>query len=79
LLSLPQVRFGGESGKTVHLEVDPDLVAVRVRRGRSLREGPVRSPEAALLDEMETTFRVGCMSGWTTARRRRSMALVTHT
>jgi hypothetical protein len=52
-LHMPEVRFGGENGKAVRLEVDPDLVAVRARRGRSLREGPVRSPEAALLDEME--------------------------
>ncbi len=50
---MPEVRFGGEDGKTVHLEVDPDLVAVRARRGRSLREGPVPPPEATLLDEME--------------------------
>jgi hypothetical protein len=50
---MPEVRYGGENGKTVQLEVDPDLVAVRTRRGRSLREGPVPRPEAALLDEME--------------------------
>jgi len=50
---MPEVRFGGENGKSVHLEVDPELVAVRVRRGRSLREGPVQSPTAATLDEME--------------------------
>jgi subtilisin family serine protease len=50
---MPEVRYGGENGKTVQLEVDPDLMAVRSRRGRTLREGPVQRPEAALLDEME--------------------------
>src|SRR5215210_3378851 len=50
---MPEVRYGGEGGKAVRLEVDPELVAVRVRRGGSLREGPVARPEAALLDEME--------------------------
>jgi hypothetical protein len=48
-----EVRYGGENGKMVQLEVDPDLLAVRVRRGGSLREGPVPRPEAALLNEME--------------------------
>ncbi len=50
---MPEVRYGGENGKTVQLEVDPDLVVVRARRGGSLREGPVPRPEAGLLDEME--------------------------
>jgi subtilisin family serine protease len=50
---MPEVRYGGENGKTFHLEVDPDLVAVRARRGGSLREGPVPGPEAALLNEVE--------------------------
>jgi subtilisin family serine protease len=50
---MPEVRYGGEDGKAVRLEVDPELVAVRVRRGSSLREGPVARPEAALLDDME--------------------------
>ncbi len=53
---MPEVRYGGEDGKTVRLEVDPDLVAVRARRGGSLREGPVPRPEAGLLDEMETVL-----------------------
>jgi hypothetical protein len=53
---MPEVRYGGGNGKTVQLEVDPDLVAVRVRRGGSLREGPVPRPEARLLDEMETVL-----------------------
>jgi hypothetical protein len=38
------------------LEVDPDLVAVRARRGRSLREGPVTPPEAALVENMESVL-----------------------
>ena len=53
---MPEVRYGGGNGKTVQLEVDPDLVAVRARRGGSLREGPVQRPEAGLLDEMETVL-----------------------
>ncbi|MBA3490871.1 MAG: S8 family serine peptidase [Rubrobacteraceae bacterium] len=53
---MPEVTYGGENGKTVQLEVDPDLVAVRARRGRSLREGPVTPPEAALLDNMESVL-----------------------
>ena len=56
LVHMPEVRYGGGNGKTVQLEVDPDLVAVRVRRGGSLREGPVPRPEAGLLDEMETVL-----------------------
>ena len=56
LIEMPEVRYGGQNGKTIQLEVDPDLVAVRARRGRSLREGPVPPPEAALLDEMETVL-----------------------
>jgi hypothetical protein len=51
---MPEVTYGGENGKTVRLEVDPDLVAVRARRGRSLREGPVTPPEAALVENMES-------------------------
>ena len=53
LVHMPEVRYGGENGETTHLEVDPDLVVVRARRGDSLREGPVPGPEAALLKEME--------------------------
>jgi len=53
---MPEVTYGGENGKTVRLEVDPDLVAVRARRGRSLREGPVTPPEAALVDAMESVL-----------------------
>jgi Subtilase family len=50
---MPGVTYGGENGKTVQLEVDPDLVVVRARSGESLREGPVPRREAALLDEVE--------------------------
>jgi hypothetical protein len=55
-LQMPEARYGGEDGKTIQLEVDPDLVAVRARRGRSLREGPVAPPEAALLDDMDSVL-----------------------
>jgi Subtilase family len=55
-LQMPEVTYGGENGKTVQLEEDPELVAVRARRGRSLREGPVTPPEAALLDDMESVL-----------------------
>ena len=50
---MPEVRYGGENGKTMRLTVDPDLVAVRSRRGRSLRDGPVAGPEAELLSDMD--------------------------
>src|SRR5215211_6926292 len=53
-LHMPEARFGGENGKTVHLEVDPELVAVRARRGRSLREGPVPRSGAAGRDGART-------------------------
>jgi hypothetical protein len=53
---MPEARYGGEDGKTIQLEVDPELVAVRARRGRSLREGPVAPPEAALLDDMDSVL-----------------------
>src|SRR5919112_5875139 len=55
-LQMPEVTYGGENGKKVQLVEDPDLVAVRARRGRSLREGPVTPPEAALLDDMESVL-----------------------
>src|SRR5829696_8358078 len=55
-VNMPEVTYGGENGKTAELEVDPDLVAVRARRGGSLREGPVRGREAALLNEMDTVL-----------------------
>ena len=51
-----EVTYGGENGQKVTFKVDPRLVAVRVRRGRSLREGPVTPPEAALLDDMESVL-----------------------
>ncbi len=51
-----EVTYGGENGETVTFKVDPALVAVRARRGRSLREGPVTPPEAALLDDMESVL-----------------------
>src|SRR5215212_9052460 len=53
LVHMQEVRYGGENGKRVQLEVDPDLVVVRARRGGSLREGPVPRPETVLLDELE--------------------------
>lgn len=50
---MPEVRYGGENGTTLRLEVEPELVAVRSRRSASLRQGPVSPPEVELLDEME--------------------------
>lgn len=50
---MPEVTFGGKDGQKLELEVDPDLVAVRTYSRRSLREGPVRHPESALLEDME--------------------------
>jgi len=55
---MPDVKYGGKQGETIHLEIDPDLLAVRTRSRRSFRAGPVARPEAALLDNMDlvTTF-----------------------
>ena len=50
---MPEVKYGGQNGETIQLEVDPELVAVRARRGDSLHEGPVPGTEAGLLNEME--------------------------
>ena len=50
---MPQVTYGGKQGETVDLVVDPDLLAVRTRSRRGLRAGPVPSPEAALVDDMD--------------------------
>jgi hypothetical protein len=52
-----EATYGGEDSETLQLEVDPDLVAVRTHSRRSLREGPVQQPEAALLNEMERVLR----------------------
>src|SRR4029434_10998991 len=50
---MPEVTYGGKNGQKLELEVDPSLVAVRTYSRRSLREGPVRRPESALLEDME--------------------------
>lgn len=50
---MPTVTFGGKEGEKVQLEVDPNLVAVRTRSGRSFRAGPVAGPEAATLEDMD--------------------------
>jgi len=50
---MPEVKYGGKNGKTVELEVDENLLAVRTRSRRSFREGPVPRREAALLEGME--------------------------
>src|SRR5215211_1858442 len=69
---MPEVRYGGKNGKRVQLEVDPDLVAVRARRGGSLREGPVPPPEARLLNEMEPVLSFPEVSVEVYRRRERS-------
>jgi hypothetical protein len=69
---MPEVTYGGENGKTVQLEVDPDLVAVRARRGGSLREGPVPGSEADLLNEMEPVLSFPEVSVEVYRRRERS-------
>lgn len=69
---MPKVKYGGKDGKTIQLEVDPNLLAVRTRSRRSFREGPVPRPEAALLDDME--FVLGFPeAGVEVYRRRESM------
>ena len=72
LVHMPEVRYGGENGKTIQLKVDPDLVVVRARRGESLREGPVPGAEAALLNEMEPVLSFPEVSVEVYRRRERS-------
>jgi subtilisin family serine protease len=50
---MPEVRFGGREGTVVRLREDPDLVVVRTRSRRSLREGPVPRPEAQALQDLD--------------------------
>ena len=50
---MPEVTYGGKDGEKLELEVDPNLVAIRTHSRKSLREGPVRRPESALLEGME--------------------------
>ena len=50
---MPQLRYGGKTGKLIRYEVDPELVVVRTRSKQSFRSGPVPRPEMALLQDME--------------------------
>jgi subtilisin family serine protease len=50
---MPTVSYGDSKDEKVQLEVDPDLVAVRTRSGRSLRAGPVPAQESAVLEDMD--------------------------
>ena len=72
VVHMPEVRYGGGKGKTIQLKVDPELVAVRARRGESLREGPVLGSEAALLNEMEPVLSFPEVSVEVYRRRERS-------
>ncbi len=38
---MSQVTYGGKQGETIQLEVGLDLIAVRTRSRRSLRDRPV--------------------------------------
>lgn len=69
---MPSVTYGGKGGQTVKLEVDPDLLAVRTHSRRSFLSGPVRRPEAALLDNMELLLDVP-ETGVEVYRRRANM------
>src|SRR5215208_6883913 len=72
LVHLPEVTYGGQNGETIQLKVDPELVAVRARRGDSLGEGPVPGPEAGLLNEMEPVLSYPEVSVEVYRRRERS-------
>src|SRR5215208_3902822 len=72
LVHLPEVTYGGQNGETIQLKVDPELVAVRARRGDSLGEGPVPGPEAGLLNEMEPVLSFPEVSVEVYRRRERS-------
>src|SRR5512144_1066217 len=50
---MPKVTYGGKQGETIELEVDPNLLAVRTRSRRSLRDGPTPGPDAALVRDMD--------------------------
>ena len=50
---MPQLRYGGKTGKLIRYEVDPEMVVVRTRSKQSFRSGPVPRPEMALLQDME--------------------------
>jgi hypothetical protein len=72
LVHMPEVTYGGQNGETIQLKVDPELVAVRARRGESLGEGPVPGPEAGLLNEMEPVLSYPEVSVEVYRRRERS-------
>ncbi len=50
---MPQLRYGGKTGKLIRYEVDPEMIVVRTRSKQSFRSGPVPRPEMALLQDME--------------------------
>jgi subtilisin family serine protease len=50
---MPDVKFGGKDGTVLHLREDPDLLVVRTRSRRSLRGGPVATPEADVVEGLD--------------------------
>jgi subtilisin family serine protease len=50
---MPEVKFGGKDGTVVRLKEDPNLVVVRTRSRRSLRERPVPGPEAETVKDLD--------------------------
>ncbi|MGF7212770.1 subtilisin-like proprotein convertase family protein [Skermanella aerolata] len=50
---MPEARFGGRKGTVQRLREDPDLVVVRTRSQRSLREGPVPGAEVRVIQNLD--------------------------
>ncbi len=50
---MPEVKFGGKDGTVLQLREDPDLLVVRTRSRRSLRGGPVPTPEADVVKGLD--------------------------
>src|SRR5438552_478739 len=50
---MPQVRYGGKTGRVLKLRRSDDIVAVRTRSRRALQEGPVRGPHTAVLNALD--------------------------
>ena len=50
---MPQLRYGGKTGKLIRYEVDPEMIVVRTRSKQSFRSGPGPRREWALLQDLE--------------------------
>jgi len=53
---MPQVHYGGKTGRTLKLRKAEDVLAVRTRSRRALQAGPVRSAQSAILSDVDLLF-----------------------